>query len=466
MPGVVPAVADFVLVQQTGGGFAIEDADDHSIPSSSNLTSIDSVIQLYDLNADGVTDLLIKGLDGYIKGAVDQIVFSGNEQIYDVPENHVAVDATFQKFFSDLAEWIRNPAYLEGNVSVGGKLPVVKRDEDENEEEYLRGASGASGSLAYSVYGVVSISIDLWNLHVGNCVGYTSVLCLLIGEGGYWSGPQSIRYGDILLSAGNPYELVISVRSGDSSTPSDVSIYNTSGYDYDARFLALNVLRQYRDSKTLDPGSRFAQVISETLETILDVEVFGGILEDAKGGTFPAIEKYCDLTGTECDIIEVLEYILYRVRQVLILCASDDPDECEAVPYTIPTTAPVDDDSDPYVEITKVGSDDLVISTVPAMPPATFNAEVKGLTGSGYEIDYAWSARLYYRGTGERRMTYQVDREVEEEDENGNKVKMTKTEKIVFWVDKHHDFMASIPQVGSLPGVDGTSVFNNNWAIP
>ncbi len=465
VPGVVPAVSDFVLIRKASGGFSLEDAADHTIPSASNLASIESAIRLYDLNADGVTDLLLKGLDTHIQDAADQIVFSGHDRIYEIPEDHVAVGATFEKFFSDLAKWIRNPSYLEGPLSTGRKLPVVKRDENENEEEFLM---GASGSVTYAVYGAVSLSIDLWNQNIGNCIGYSSVFCLLMGDNGYWLGPQSILYGGYLLTARDPYEVVISIPSVGSEPPPDLNVYNTSGFDSDARFLALNVLRQYRDSRTLDPGSRFARIVSDTLEAILDVEVFGGALEDEERGVLATVGDYCISNGVECDIVEALEFILERIRQTLIQCTSSDADDCEAVPATIPDITPTnpDDDSEPVVDITKVGTDDLVISTAPAMPAATFNAEVKGLSGSGYEIAYDWNAYLYYRGTGRERVTYVYQADVETEDENGNKVTKKERREAKAWQDEHHDFIDRIPTVGTASGLAGPSVLSNNWTIP
>ena len=61
-PGIAPAVASFVLIQQASGGFLIEDATNHTMPRASQLTTINSVIRLHDLNADGYTDMLLYGL--------------------------------------------------------------------------------------------------------------------------------------------------------------------------------------------------------------------------------------------------------------------------------------------------------------------------------------------------------------------------------------------------------------------
>ncbi|MYA36948.1 MAG: hypothetical protein F4030_13310 [Gammaproteobacteria bacterium] len=465
VPGVVPAVSDFVLIQKAAGGFSLEDAADHTIPSASNLTSADSAVRLRDLNGDGVTDMLLAGLDTHIEDAADQIVFSGHEDIYEIPGAHVAAGKSFKKYFSDLAKWVRNPAYLEGPLSTGQKLPVVKRDENPNEEEFLL---GSSGSTAYSVYGTTTMEEHYWNQHILNCIGYSSVFCLTLGDNGQFLGLQSLLYKGILFSSGRPYEIVVSIPTGAPQVPPDLEMYNTSKFDYDARLLALNYLRQFRDSRTLDPGSNTAKVISETLEAILGVEVFEGILEEV-GLDFPvSIDSFCEVAGVDCDIVTVLEYILGSIRQALLKCSSTDIDDCEVVPASVLDVQPVvpDDESDPYVVITKPGTDELVISTVPKMPAATFNAEVKGLSGSNYEIGYAWNAVLYYRGTGKKSQTLVTNREVTEKDEDGNTVTKTVAKKTRYWVPERHDFMERIPTVGAVPGLVGTSVFNNNWIIP
>ncbi len=467
VPGVVPAVADFVMIQKAGGGFVLKGPNEvQRRAAAPPLAPINSVIRLHDLNADGVMDLMLKGLDSQIENAADQIIFSGYDDIYEIPGSHVAVDKTFKKFFSDLAEWIRNPAYLEGDVSVGGSVPIVKVDENPNEEEFLQ--SGTGFFAGYSLWGTATVASYIWSKNQLNCIGFSSVFCLLMGNDGYWVERLPVEYRGLYLYPQYPNKVLVVIPDGETLQETKLDIYNTSRFDYEARLLALNYLRQFRDSRTLDPGSRVAKVISDTLESVLNVEVFGGSLENAERAVFATIDSYCATTGPECDIIKVIEYILYRIRQVLILCTSVDPDECEVVPHPLPVPGTTDpgDESDPVVEITKTGTDELLISTAPAMPVATFNAEVKGLSGSEYQIEYDWHAYLYNRETGKKSQIYKFDKTVEVEDENGNLVTKTVQMTKRFYVDKHHDFLERIPRVGTVSGLAGTDVFNNSWTIP
>ncbi len=339
-------------------------------------------------------------------------------------------------------------------------------DENPNEEEFLQ--SGDGFSAGFSLWGTVTVASQVWNSNQLNCIGFSSVFCLLIGNDGYWAARHPVLHRGRYLYPQYPNKILIVIPDDTTLQETNLNIYNTSQFDYDARLLALNYLRQFRDGRTLDPGSRVARVISDTLESVLNVEVFGGSLENAERAVFATIDSYCATTGPECDIIKVIEYILYRIRQVLILCISVDPDDCEVVPHPLPVPGTVDpgDESDPVVEIAKTGTDELLISAVPAMPVATFNAEVEGLSGSEYQIEYDWHAYLYNRETGKKRQIYQFDKTVEVEDEDGNMVTRTVQMTKRFYVDKHHDFLERIPRVGTVSGLAGTDVFNNSWTIP
>ena len=109
-PGIQPAVAPFVMIQQSAGGFVIQDANLHMIPPASQLTDIGSVIRLRDLNGDGFTDMLLFGLDSYVDGADnDRIVFSNYNDPNTVPTDEVALsdeEGGVVDFFSDLSAWI------------------------------------------------------------------------------------------------------------------------------------------------------------------------------------------------------------------------------------------------------------------------------------------------------------------------------------------------------------------------
>ena len=63
-----------------------------------------------------------------------------------------------------------------------------------------------------------------------------------------------------------------------TNRPTTVNIYDTSGFDQDARMLALYYLQPIRDTGSLQPGSAGAKTVSDMLEAILEVPVFESLL--------------------------------------------------------------------------------------------------------------------------------------------------------------------------------------------
>ena len=441
--GIVPAVSDFVLIQQAAGGFLLEDASKHTIPSAKKLTSIDSVIQLYDLNSDGVTDLMLKGLDSHIEDAADQIVFSGYDHIYEVPGSHVAVDDTFKRFFSDLSAWIKDPDHFRKNVTLDAKIPISMQTD------------GLPTTVGYVTYGQVTITQAMLSSHLGKCIGLSPTLCFIVASDGLLGPLELSLLDELLLVARTTRQIAVYVEHDMQEKPGNLNVYDISRFDQEARLIAVAHLSQFRGSKSLTPGSDSAVIIAETLEDILGVEVFGGILERAHRGVITSRVDYCVTLGVACEILEVFDFILGTIKQVQIRCTSDDPDDCQELPVNIPDIKPADPDDkpEPTVDITKFGADALVISTAPAMPPATFIATVSGLSGSGYEIAYEWEAILYYEGIGKQRIT-QTKRE-------GSNVISERT-----WGNKIHRFIRRIPTTGSASGLTSPDPFINNWTVP
>ena len=76
--GFLPAIRDFVLVQQSDHSFIIEDALNFSIPK---LNNISSSIVLAEINADYAKDLVLINLSEHIPGVHDQIVFAPFSEI-------------------------------------------------------------------------------------------------------------------------------------------------------------------------------------------------------------------------------------------------------------------------------------------------------------------------------------------------------------------------------------------------
>ena len=115
----LPAVRDFVMIQQPDHSFVIEDADEHEIPE---LTSIQSALWLTELNMDRSKDLALIGLSEFIPEVNDQMIFGhrhfgddlGKGTDFDIiPSIHKEVDADTQKFFLDLYYWTSYPDYFE-----------------------------------------------------------------------------------------------------------------------------------------------------------------------------------------------------------------------------------------------------------------------------------------------------------------------------------------------------------------
>jgi len=123
--GVLPAVSDFVLIQQPGGGFKLRDADDFKSGTAPRLTPISQAIRLHDLNADGVTDLLLRGLDRHIQDADDHLIFGNHSDQYVIPGNDVQMTDHKTEFFEQVVAWLKDDDYFYNNAPAAALVPAV-----------------------------------------------------------------------------------------------------------------------------------------------------------------------------------------------------------------------------------------------------------------------------------------------------------------------------------------------------
>ena len=103
--GFMPAVRDFVMIQQTDHSFVIQEARNFEIPE---LTSIQSALWLTELNMDRSKDIALIGLSEFIPNVNDQMIFGkfrtpGGPLIgfdYDIiPRFHKEVDNATHSVF-------------------------------------------------------------------------------------------------------------------------------------------------------------------------------------------------------------------------------------------------------------------------------------------------------------------------------------------------------------------------------
>lgn len=106
-------IADFVLTQQTDGSFAIAAADT-PLPGTASADWPRALLQLvdFDVNADGLADLVLTGLGSIFPGADDLIVYAP-ATTGAVPAVSRPIDASMHQFFRELYNWAGRPSYFE-----------------------------------------------------------------------------------------------------------------------------------------------------------------------------------------------------------------------------------------------------------------------------------------------------------------------------------------------------------------
>ncbi len=127
----VPAILDFVLIQQIDGSFEIEDAQNYTLNEP---LSIQSTLILAELNGDDKKDIALLGLSDFIPSVNDLIVFapsSGSDLIMRGVDTDVlpfsSKELTLQTttFFLELNSWINNQDYFEENAAVVATVPEI-----------------------------------------------------------------------------------------------------------------------------------------------------------------------------------------------------------------------------------------------------------------------------------------------------------------------------------------------------
>ena len=299
--GILPSVTDFVLIQKRGGGFDIKDpvAEGYTIPTT--LTDITSKATVVDINGDGVKDLVLTGLDSgtaTITGADDQVVYGNHYERYSIPEKHIALTATKKKFFEDLSAWIENANYFEVDVPVSTTLDI---DKAENTDEIQNRDYTPDG---FSIFGIVNLTDLFLQQNTNNCIGLSPVLCYMLSSDGFSGGSDPFLLDNIHIAASGGRTIRFSAAPGATNRPTTVNIYDTSGFDQEARMLARYYLQPIRDSGSLVPGAANSTVISEMLEVVLEVPVLNKRLLGVGNGVLPKVEDHTSYSGITSQALE------------------------------------------------------------------------------------------------------------------------------------------------------------------
>ena len=309
--GILPSVSDFVLIQNRNGGFEIEDSDDYTI-STSSMTDISTKAKFVDINGDGAKDLVLTGLNSgsaAIPGANDQVVYGNYHERYTIPEMHIALTATRKKFFKDLSGWIDDENYFGKNVPISSSLEI---DEAENTDEDQVRSTGFQG---YLTLGYVTLSDTYFQQNAGKCIGLTPDLCYILSEDGFRGRLDPFTREQLRIRIEGTNQIYLDIRSGvsGSTRPTKVNLYDISNFDEDARMLALYYLQPIRKSGSLQPGANNSKVVSEMLETILQVPVLENLLLSVGEGILPQIEDHTSYTGIVSDILRSMDFSRDRI---------------------------------------------------------------------------------------------------------------------------------------------------------
>ena len=369
--GILPAVEEFVLIQQATGGFLLDSTEDYTIPSASELTTINSVIRLHDLNADGVTDMLLYGLNGYIDNAGDQIIYTSTNEMYVIPGAHVGLSTEVKQFFSDLADWIGDEDYFRDQARLSGTVPITTQ------------ISELPTHPGFVPYGQINLDQSLLASSLGKCVGLSPTLCYLISFDGFINVFEQSLFDDRLLVA-SKYRVAVYLDPDLRVLPKTLNVYEFFGADNTAVLLVASYFAPIRSSGTMDRGSVAAIAISETLEAMLDSPIFDGGLESVSGGVFPTIEGYSTYEEVVRDILIVFEYILARITPP---CDSENTNDCGSrrPPFSYPPLV-----CTPNFSL----AENYKISTTPSMPSIDLAVSNGSTLPPGAII--SWEAQIKY----------------------------------------------------------------------
>lgn len=306
----LPAVPDFVLVQQEAGGFNIEDASSHTMPST--LTSIGSPVTIGDFNGDGGKDLLLSGLSGSITGANDRIVFSRPEAPHALPTSHVGLPAAVKQFFLELSGWVDNANYFETNAILLATVPAATAMTP------LTDANGnarlGTAQLADSLLRDASCTVaNTGCFHVYGDRADFRPLTLPDGafEIEYAATRLDVKIRDSADSsaADNVYGIMrVTFAATDS-----IAVRDYSGFNADALLLAEGYLAPVRTAGSLRPGAAESLVVSRTLSAYLAVPVFGKLLLGPGDGILPEIADSAGYSGVSAHDLNVLGFVHDRI---------------------------------------------------------------------------------------------------------------------------------------------------------
>ena len=466
-PGIAPAIASFVLIQQASGGFVIEDAANHTIPRASQLTAINSVIRLHDLNADGYTDMLLYGLGTVVQGASNNwIVFSNYNNPQTVPNKIVELTEEKRTFFEQVAAWLDDENYFDDNASLEATVPEV------NSIRILANPNGQP--LIFPQLFTLTVQ-QLWSygcyLPLHKCViveADYSDWAHATGGLGLVHRPANFDVAIVdLLDDPDEINFFGFFRLSFSSTQRyrvlDYSRFNPRALLY-TNFLSL--------SETLERGHILSRRVSQGLEWSLGTKVFNGGLWSDNDGVFPAIIESPAYVQVVRELLKILADVRRRVCFDGSSCdtgtQSDPPEmvmpESEEECYStdvecirpldivpLPPQCSADRSTPGTITIYRMGSGPLQLSNNPDMPTVSFEASVTGMDAECEIISYDWSAQLSSTLVGKKK----------KRDEDGNVVRDGNNE--IVYVDKPHHLGPHSFTAITTPDASNPA---NSWLIP
>ena len=263
----VPAIREFVMIQQADNSFEIEDAQDYEWPE---LVSIQSALVLAELNGDMSKDIALIGLSDIIPGVNDQIVFADGggdlivrgSNIDAIPYSIKELTPQNVSFFFELNQWINDQNYFENNAAVVASVPEIV------ELSWLM--DGVGGTLR----GLQSFPPDSFS--DGCSERLTRCYSVLADENDPSNGPpESILSIEYLPS---PYEIGVIDKENDPEVPdsyyfvkavygeaSNVEVKDFSAFNQEALALSRAEFKNVRESGVMYVPSDEANVIYRVL---------------------------------------------------------------------------------------------------------------------------------------------------------------------------------------------------------
>lgn len=261
--GYLPAIRDFVLVQQPDHSFSLEDAENFEI---AQLTSIQSALVLANLNGDSSQDIVLFGLTNYIPEVNDQVIFGEIGEVIArgihldvIPFEHKELDSEFMSFFHELHQWTISQDYFDSNARILSTVPSILEldwilDEDGSTTDDCNVGFIRCSSVLADENDPVNSSIE-------------SVLSIE-----YFSSPYEVQISDGFNDP-NEIDFSFQVKAIFSETP-NLEVKDYSHFNQDALYLSRNEFLQIlHDGVMLYPSAQASQIY-RTLEEYLGSSVF------------------------------------------------------------------------------------------------------------------------------------------------------------------------------------------------